>query len=70
MIGPLSGLYCWDLAKKNRDEGKKSCVDDAIQETLAIYPAKIRKVGEDAIRKNYNLTRVAIEKVSFSAEKS
>lgn len=65
-IGPLSGLYCWDLVKKGRDEGKKSCVDDAIQETLAIYPAKVRKVGEDAIRKNYNSTRVAIDKVSFS----
>ncbi|GJG99147.1 hypothetical protein [Paraburkholderia terrae] len=61
----LSGLYCWDLVQQYRQEGKKSAVDEAIVSTLAIYPKNAREVGEDAIRKNYNTARVAIDKVSF-----
>ncbi|MCL4671252.1 hypothetical protein [Burkholderia pseudomallei] len=61
----LSGLYCWDVVQRYRQEGKKSAVDEAIVSTLEIYPKNAREVGEDAIRKNYNTARVAIDKVSF-----
>jgi len=62
-ISPLSGLYCWDLVQQNRQGGIKSAVDDAIDETQAIYPKNIRQVGNDTIRKNYNTARVPINKV-------
>ncbi len=66
-ISSLSGLYCWDLVQRYRQEGKKSAVIDAIQSTLAIYPTNVRQVGEDTIKKNYYKTKEMIEKVSFSA---
>lgn len=64
-ISPLSGLYCWDLVQRYRKEGIKSAVDEAVCDTQAIYPKSVRKVGEDAIRKNYNTVRAAINKISF-----
>ncbi len=67
-ISPLSGLYCWDLVQRYRKEGIKAAVDEAVCDTLAIYPKSVRNVGDDAIRKNYNTVRTAINKVSFGAE--
>jgi len=66
-ISPLTGLYCWDLVQRYRHEEKKSPVDAAIVDTQAIYPKNVREVSEDAIRKNYNTARLAINKVSFSS---
>jgi hypothetical protein len=50
----LSGLYCWDIAKRH---GMK--LDGAISETVKVYP---KPIGEDAIRKNYRAAKTAIEK--------
>lgn len=64
-VGPLTGLYCWDLVQRYRQEKRKSAVDEAIAGTLAIYPKGVREVGEDVIRKNYNTARVTINNVLF-----
>lgn len=64
-VGPLTGLYCWDLVQRYRQEKRKSAVDEAIAGTLEIYPKGVREVGEDAIRKNYNTARVTINNVFF-----
>ncbi|HKR44776.1 MAG TPA: hypothetical protein VJU59_34740 [Paraburkholderia sp.] len=64
-VGPLAGLYCWDLVQRYREEKRKSAVDEAIAETLAIYPKGVREVGEDSIRSNYNKARVTIKSVLF-----
>lgn len=63
----LSGLYCWDLAQLYRNEGRKAALENAIVDTLDAYPRSARQVGEDAIKKNYNTARLAIDKVTFGA---
>jgi len=68
-ISPLSGLYCWDLVLQYRVEGRRNAVDEAISETQRIYPRNVRAVTDDAIRKNYNTARTAIERVSFDVER-
>lgn len=51
----LSGLYCWDKAKR---QGMK--LDDAIEETAKVYPRE-----DDAIRKNYRVAKTAIDKAKL-----
>lgn len=48
----LSGLYCWDMAKRMDMK-----LDNAIEATSKIYDG-----GEDAIRKNYKVAGAAIKK--------
>ncbi|QBY54467.1 hypothetical protein [Cupriavidus oxalaticus] len=62
----LSGLYCWDLVQRYRQEGRKSFLGDAIAHTQEIYPKSSREVDDQAIRKNYYTVREAIKKVPFA----
>lgn len=64
IVSVLSGLYCWDLTQQYRLAGKKAALEQAIQDTLFVYPKSLREVSEDAIKKNYNNTRLKIKKLS------
>lgn len=66
LIGPLAGLYCWDLARQYEKEDKESPVLQAQLDTLKFYPALVRKVDDEAMRKNYRLTTAAIRNVPFA----
>lgn len=66
LIGPLAGLYCWDLARQYEKEEKEAPVLQAQLDTLKCYPAFVRKVDEEAMRKNYRLTAEAIRNVPFA----
>ena len=68
-ISILSGLYCWDLVQQYQTEKKKSAIDEAIANTLKIYPKNIREVEYEAIRKNYYTARTAISNLKFAPEK-
>lgn len=64
-LSVLSGLYCWDLHEKFKENGEKSPLDKAIDDTLSIYPKTSRQVTADTIRRNYNLVRKEIRSTSF-----
>lgn len=79
-INVLSGLYCYDRfhdiqstrqnAKSRRDDATDSPLEEAIKETLSLYPERgvdKSNVNLRGIRKNYETARKRIKEYSFDA---
>lgn len=65
LIGPLAGLYCWDLARHYERGQCKSSVETALDQATEDYPKGVRSVDLEAMRKNYRLATNAIRNVPF-----
>ncbi|WP_432239575.1 hypothetical protein [Herbaspirillum robiniae] len=79
-INVLSGLYCYDRfhdiqsarqnSKSKRDDSTDSPLEEAIKETLSLYPDRgvdKSNVNLRGIRKNYETARKRIKEYSFDA---